>query len=60
MLEQLYGSAEPTEQAIWEFYADDYDANFTLYVIVDLSMDTEDGRFRKDREDWNGAQRRTA
>ncbi|GAA2524788.1 hypothetical protein GCM10009860_00670 [Microbacterium mitrae] len=54
VLEQLYGSAEPTEQAIWEFYADDYDANFTLYVqIVDLSMDTEDGRFRKDREDWN-------
>ncbi|MGF3052498.1 hypothetical protein ACQUSY_00820 [Microbacterium sp. YY-03] len=54
VLEQLYGSAEPTEQAIWEFYTGDYDADFTLYVqMVDLSMDNADGKFRKDREDWN-------
>lgn len=54
VLEQLYGSVEPTEQAIWEFYTGDYDADFTLYVqIVDLSMDTADGRFLADREDWN-------
>lgn len=54
VLEQLFGSAEPTEQVIWEFYTGDYEANFTLYVqIVDLSMDNADGTFRKDREDWN-------
>lgn len=48
--EKFYGSAEPSEQAVWEYYADDWPGVLSSYTtITDLTRDPT-GQFRQARE----------
>lgn len=52
VLEQIYGSADPAEQVIWEYYSSSWETPLAMYVtFVDLSKD-ETGKFRTERESW--------
>ena len=49
-IERMYGSADPDEQAIWEWYSNDDPGPMNLYAtITDLSRDPT-GEFRAARE----------
>lgn len=50
LIEKLYGSADPSQQPVWEWFSDDYPGPMRFYtVITDLSLDTT-GEFRAARE----------
>jgi hypothetical protein len=53
ILEKFYGSADPAEQVVWEWYTEDPAGDISLHAtITDLANDA-DGTWRTDREVQN-------